>query len=211
MLPPSVPRFWICAAPIVAAASTSAGRCSRQSADRRISVYVVRAPRTSAAGLERDAPQRVDPRQVEHPLGDRPELAGDRDHDVRAAGDRAGRARREALVRLEQVPGRVDRRLGRHRLALATRCRRRRSRIRPARSAKPPRIWRGVNAISRPDEARHRATPRRPSSISSSWSSSSLAAAAAASSSVDRPRPACGRSTQASTCATAAIASTIFV
>ena len=38
MLPPSVPRFWIWAAPIVAAASTSAGRCSRQSAERRISV-----------------------------------------------------------------------------------------------------------------------------------------------------------------------------
>ena len=42
------PRFWICAAPIVAAASTSAGRCSRQSAERRISVYVVRAPSTRA-------------------------------------------------------------------------------------------------------------------------------------------------------------------
>ena len=38
MLPPSVPRFWIWAAPIVAAASTSAGRCSRQSAERRMSV-----------------------------------------------------------------------------------------------------------------------------------------------------------------------------
>ena len=37
-LPPIVPRFWIWAAPIVAAASTSAGRCSRQSADRRMSV-----------------------------------------------------------------------------------------------------------------------------------------------------------------------------
>ena len=36
--PPSVPRFWIWAAPIVAAASTSTGRCSRQSAERRISV-----------------------------------------------------------------------------------------------------------------------------------------------------------------------------
>ncbi len=46
MLPPSVPRFWIWAAPMVAAASTRAGRCSRQSAERRISVYVVRAPRT---------------------------------------------------------------------------------------------------------------------------------------------------------------------
>ena len=37
-LPPSVPRFWICAAPMVAAAATSAGTCSRQIADRRISV-----------------------------------------------------------------------------------------------------------------------------------------------------------------------------
>ena len=44
MLPPSVPRFWIWAAPIVPAASTSAGRCSRHRADRRMSVYVVSAP-----------------------------------------------------------------------------------------------------------------------------------------------------------------------
>ena len=43
-LPPIVPRFWICAAPIVAAASTSAGRCSRQIGERRMSVYVVSAP-----------------------------------------------------------------------------------------------------------------------------------------------------------------------
>jgi hypothetical protein len=38
MLPPSVPRFWIWAAPIVDAASTSAGICSRQAAEPRISV-----------------------------------------------------------------------------------------------------------------------------------------------------------------------------
>ena len=44
MFPPSVPRFWIWAAPIVAAASTRTGRCSRQAADRRMSVYVVSAP-----------------------------------------------------------------------------------------------------------------------------------------------------------------------
>src|SRR4051812_41281125 len=47
-LPPIVPRFWICAAPIVAAASTSAGTCSRHSADRRMSVYVVSAPSRSS-------------------------------------------------------------------------------------------------------------------------------------------------------------------
>ena len=122
MLPPSVPRFWICAAPIVAAASTSAGRCSRHSAERRISVYVVRAPRTSASGLERDAAQLVDARQVEHPIRDRPELAGDRDHHVRAAGDRARRAGGEALVGLEQAARRVDRRLGGHVGDSAGRC-----------------------------------------------------------------------------------------
>ena len=38
MFPPSVPRFWIWAAPIVAAASTSAGTCSRHSAEPRMSV-----------------------------------------------------------------------------------------------------------------------------------------------------------------------------
>ena len=65
MLPPSVPRFWIWAAPIVAAASTSAGRCSRQSAERRISVYVVSAPRTSASPLDRDPAQLVEPPQVD--------------------------------------------------------------------------------------------------------------------------------------------------
>ncbi len=37
-LPPIVPRCWICAAPIVAAASTSAGRCSRQIGELRMSV-----------------------------------------------------------------------------------------------------------------------------------------------------------------------------
>ena len=36
--PPSVPRFWIWAAPIVAAASIRTGRCSRQTVERRISV-----------------------------------------------------------------------------------------------------------------------------------------------------------------------------
>src|SRR3990170_4934600 len=49
MFPPSVPRFWICTAPIVAAASTSASACSTQSGERRISVYVVSAPRTRAS------------------------------------------------------------------------------------------------------------------------------------------------------------------
>ena len=37
-LPPIVPRFWICAAPIVAAAATSAGACVEQASEPRICV-----------------------------------------------------------------------------------------------------------------------------------------------------------------------------
>ena len=44
MLPPIVPRFWICAAPIVAAASASAGSRARMTGEWRSSVHVVSAP-----------------------------------------------------------------------------------------------------------------------------------------------------------------------
>ena len=37
-LPPRVPRFWICAAPMVAAASDEGGQVSRQAGERRRSV-----------------------------------------------------------------------------------------------------------------------------------------------------------------------------
>ena len=67
-LPPIVPRFWICAAPIVAAASTSAGRCSRQIGERRISVYVVSAPSSTVLAADRDPAQLVEPPQVDDAL-----------------------------------------------------------------------------------------------------------------------------------------------
>ena len=117
MLPPSVPRFWICAAPMVAAASTSAGRCSRQTADRRISVYVVSAPIDTRVAVDGDPAQLVEAPQVEHPLGRLAELAGERDHQVRAAGDRPSRRVGEGRVRLGERARAHDRRLDRHRSA----------------------------------------------------------------------------------------------
>ena len=72
MLPPSVPRFWIWAAPIVDAASTRAGRYSRQRAERRISVYVVSAPRITAVAIVREAAERVEPPEVEDAAGGSP-------------------------------------------------------------------------------------------------------------------------------------------
>ena len=97
-LPPSVPRFWIWAAPIVAAASTSAGRCSRQTrraADLRVGRQRAEADRVAVDG---DAAQLVEPPQVDDPVGRLAELAGERDHQVRAAGDRPGRRLRPATA-----------------------------------------------------------------------------------------------------------------
>ena len=90
MLPPSVPRFWIWAAPIVAAASTSAGTCSRHSGERRISVYVVRAPSDERVAVDRDAAEGIDRPQVDDAGRRLAELAGQRDHQVACpTGDRA--------------------------------------------------------------------------------------------------------------------------
>ncbi len=44
MLPPMVPRFWIWAAPMVAAASDRAGSRARMTGEWRNSVQVVSAP-----------------------------------------------------------------------------------------------------------------------------------------------------------------------
>jgi hypothetical protein len=91
-LPPSVPRFWICAAPMVAAASARAGYelghlggapqvgVGRQGADdERIGIHV-------------DAAQLVQPPDVEHPARGLADLAGDGDHEVGAAGKGTPRA-----------------------------------------------------------------------------------------------------------------------
>ena len=61
MFPPSVPRFWICAAPMVAAASTSAGSVLAAQGRAADSVYVVSAPRTSTS------PSRAIPRSASMP------------------------------------------------------------------------------------------------------------------------------------------------
>ena len=66
-----------------------------------------------------DAPELVEPRQVDHPRGRLTELARDPDDDVGAAGDRgdlilAGRAGKDR-VRLGEGAGSLDRRLERHR------------------------------------------------------------------------------------------------
>ena len=116
-LPPIVPRCWICAAPIVAAASTSAGRCSRQIGERRMSVYVRERAELHGVAADRDPAQLVEPPQVDDALRRRAQLAGELDHQVRAAGDRAVRLLGEQLVRLAQRVRRHHRRLDRHQAA----------------------------------------------------------------------------------------------
>ena len=117
-LPPSVPRFWIWAAPIVAAASTSAGRCSRQmrrAADVRVGRQRAEHERAAA---RRDPAQLVEPPQVEHA---RPAAAPSSPviwtMQVGAAGDRPPGRRPPASRRVgasASERGRLDRRLERH-------------------------------------------------------------------------------------------------
>ena len=108
-------RFWIWAAPIVAAASTRTGRCSRQTAERRMSVYVVSAPGRSRRPRDRSrAARRAATGRRAGPAA--PELTGQRDHQVRTAGDRPGGAPRPG-PRRRSPRGRTDgdRRLDGHR------------------------------------------------------------------------------------------------
>ncbi len=118
MFPPIVARFWIWAAPTVAAASTRAGASSRQRADRRMSANVVRAPMTSARRLHGDAPQLVEPPQVEAGRRRRTELAGQLDEEVGRPGDRSERllgiGGREERIGLGQGLRRGDRRFDAH-------------------------------------------------------------------------------------------------
>ena len=117
--PPIVPRFWIWAAPIVVAASTSAGRNSATSGSaglRRSSALRARGrrarPRCPAA---RRAPRC---RARAWRLAD---LAGGLDHDVGAAGDRAPRlfARRyRPAGRMRQRGVRPGGRLGHRRASV---------------------------------------------------------------------------------------------
>ena len=69
MLPPSVPRFWIWAAPMVAAASTRAGQVL--AAEGRAANLGVRRQRPEHEGavVEADALEGVKAREVDHPLG----------------------------------------------------------------------------------------------------------------------------------------------
>ena len=89
MLPPSVPRFWICAAPIVAAASARAGQ---ELGDRAraadLGVGGQRAEDQGAA-VDADAAQLVQRHRSRTRSGGVAELAGDLDHQVGAAGDGA--------------------------------------------------------------------------------------------------------------------------
>ena len=113
MLPPSVPRFWICAAPIVAAASTSAGQML--AAERGAADVGVRRQRAEddRIAIERDAAQLVEPPQVDHPLRRLADLAGEADHQVRAAGDRRARP---ASARMPGEVGRARPAARRHRV-----------------------------------------------------------------------------------------------
>ena len=111
-LPPIVPRFWIWAAPIVAAHRPAPAACSRaavRAADLRVRRQ--RADRQHAVA-DADAAQLVEPPEVEHALGRRADLAGDLDHQVRAAGDRPEgvrrRSSREASRRVRGERRRLD-------------------------------------------------------------------------------------------------------
>ena len=114
--PPSVPRFWIWAAPIVAAASTSPGRCSRQSAERRISRVGGQRAEDDRLAVDRDPAQLVEPPQVDDACRRLAQLAGQGDHQVRAAGDRPRGVAGRRPGRHGPRPGRAGwrRRVDRH-------------------------------------------------------------------------------------------------
>ena len=65
MLPPSVPRFWICAAPTSAAIAASTGACSATSGLRRSSAYVEVGAEDERALLDPDPAQLVERAEVE--------------------------------------------------------------------------------------------------------------------------------------------------
>ena len=87
MLPPMVPRFWIWTAPMVAAASASTGRCAATSGGAtQVGLGAQRAD-DERTRPTRDAPQLVEPPDVQQALGWLADLARDADHQVRATRD----------------------------------------------------------------------------------------------------------------------------
>ena len=182
MLPPSVPRFWIWAAPIVAAASTSAGTCSRHSAERRMSVYVVRAPRTSAS------PSMAMPRSSSMPHRSTMPAGGSPSSPVRAtirsvppAIGRTTGAGGQRGVRLGQVARAGDGRLDRHRRSAAGRRRRARDREQEPSEAQDPEARRRAAWRDHGDRRRWPRAARGLGGGSTAWPSSGAR------------RPRCGR------------------
>ena len=76
----------------------------------------VRRQRAEAdrVAIHRDAAQRIQPPQVEDPVGRRPELAGQGDHQVRASGDGAGRTLGHDRERVGELARGRDGRLDGH-------------------------------------------------------------------------------------------------
>ena len=110
-LPPNVPWFWICAAPMVAAASAREGRNSATSCERRIWVGR-RRPDHQRIAIDPDAAQVVQRPQVQDAVGRIADLAGDLHQQVGAAGHRPVRDGSQNLVGLFQGARRDDRRFG---------------------------------------------------------------------------------------------------
>ena len=87
-----------------------------RAADLRVGRQGTEADRVAIDG---DAAQRVEPPQVDDALGRFAQLAGQRDHQVGAAGDRPGGAGGEDRVRVGEVARARDGRLDRHRRSAA--------------------------------------------------------------------------------------------
>ena len=114
MLPPMVPRFWICA--------DGRGHLREHGQmpqhERRSAQVCPRAQGTddeAAIRSDVDAPQRIQLPDVQQPFWRRTDLARDPDHQVRAPRDRRPVTGREQGIRLGQGSGAGDRRLVRHR------------------------------------------------------------------------------------------------
>ena len=116
MLPPSVPRFWIWAAPI-GRGRLDQGRqelpADGRATDRRVGRE---RPEDERVAIELDPAQLVEPPQVEQSLRPQAEAAGQLDEDVGAAGDRAVACLGQQGVSVSEA-GRRDERRFDHRAA----------------------------------------------------------------------------------------------
>ena len=205
MFPPSVPRFWICAAPIVAAASTSAGQvlaAQRRAADLRVRGPGAEDERRRPRARCRAASSIRDRSSIRSGIGPSSPVIATM-MSVPPAIGRVGPGG-EVRVRLEQVRG-ACRSAARPASATGRASAGGAAAIRAASSANPPRIWRGVNATSSPSFSSSSTASSSRWSIASSSSTSSTSSSAGAAaggrpfdSGVDMRRP--RRSRRRSSC-----------